>query len=84
MTQEEQDKIVEEAKFRYPIGTKFTSSMYPDKNNSDVVKSTSFYWWKTSDLCADSPGGTSVWTNGRWAEILFKPEPTIINNYQIY
>ena len=83
MTEEEKNKIVEEAKLRYPIGTKFKSSM--NLANTATINTEKFFWWRNnSDLCANTHGGISVWTKGRWAEIISLPVPKIINDYQIY
>ena len=82
MTREERDALIQEAKRRYPIGTYFKSSM--DGTYPGYIRTGEMYWWKDSDIVANVPGGTSVYTNGKWAEITHNPAQTVINNYDIY
>lgn len=76
-------ELLAEAKKRYPIGTVFKSSL----NNTarSTVKNGELYLWRNTDICIDNQGGYSVYTNGKWAEIISMPAPQeIINNYSIY
>jgi hypothetical protein len=84
MTREEKEELLQEAKRRYPIGTKFISSM--DSKHKGEIMNGSMYWWRNedNDITANSSTGISVYSCGRWAEITYSPLSTVINHYSIY
>jgi hypothetical protein len=84
MNHQEKEELLEEAKRRYPIGTKFKSSL--DGKHPGEVLNGRMYWWKNedNDIVANEPNGVSVWTNGVWAEVTHIAIPGVINNYLIY
>lgn len=79
-----EDELLEEAKKRYPVGTKFKS---PYKSCGDLatVRTTNFYWWENTDIVVDSHSGFSVYSNGKWAEIV-EDKPQFIKEkwYKIF
>lgn len=84
MTREEKEELLQEAKRRYPIGTRFKSSL--DGKHPGQITNGEMYWWKNeeNDIVANETNGASVYSCGRWAEITHSPIPTVINNYSIY
>ena len=68
----EEDKLLEEAKRRYPVGTKIRSSLTP--SCTKIIESSNFYWYHNTDIVADTECGISVYTKGRWAEVIETPK----------
>jgi hypothetical protein len=60
--------LIEEAKRRYPVGTRFISSLNHQAKRE--VTSNDYYWWQASDIVVNKQNGPSVYTNGKWAEII--------------
>lgn len=67
-TKLKEDELLEEARIRYPVGTKFKSAY--DLKTEKIVETTDFYWWGGTDIVADSKSGYSVYRKGKWAEIV--------------
>lgn len=80
-------EILAKAKIDYPIGTVFRSSMVPSQKDTYTVKSENYYWWReNTNLVVNSSNGPSIYTDGRWAEIVSRPvnRSEIINTYSIF
>lgn len=81
MTSEEKEKLIEEAKIRYPIGTKIVSM---GGTINACVDNHKLYWnddyLRCNGKCAlyhDKPGRG-------WADITQYTKSVVINNYSIY
>lgn len=79
----EEEKLLAEAKQRYPIGTKFKS---PQSGDTFTVDKDDY--WTSGDsvrcnLIKKQYSPFLKW-EGKWAEIISRPEPVVINNYSIY
>ena len=71
----QRQELLEEAKRRYPVGTRFKSAFNNDCKGE--VSTTNFYWWFDTDIVVDVRGGKSVYSKGAWAEVIkpiFKSE----------
>lgn len=88
-------KLIEEARIRYPIGTKFNNSslLRQEKPDIEITGCEFGRSFDSNDLVVYSNsckggvfnGSWSVYRNGRWAEIVESANKTeIINNYAIY
>ncbi len=79
----EEEKLLAEAKQRYPVGTKFKSPQSGDFYTVDKDD----YWTSGGNvrcnLIKKQYSPFLKW-EGKWAEIISRPEPVVINNYQIY
>lgn len=74
MTQEEKDKLLEEAKRRYPIGT--IAICLTDKVEETIDSDLEWYWGDNIVQMANPR--TRVYKDGQWAEIISKPEKDTI------
>lgn len=59
------EELLEEAKRRYPIGTKYISLV----NSKDVIKSNDIWSWQNNTLVINR-GARHIYEDGRWAEII--------------
>ncbi len=78
MTQEEKDKLLEEAKRRYPIGTVFIP-VHVKEGKNKVTGNHKFETDYSDSIIVDSLSLEDEWTacihkHGEWAEIVSKPE----------
>lgn len=74
--------LLEEAKKRYPVGTKFYSAY--NTNISGEVKSNNYYIYNNTDITINYLSGHSVYSNGKWAEIIETAKPVETKSkYQI-
>ena len=68
---EQANAIMEEAKLRYPIGTRFKSTYSGSEN---TVKGHAFYWTTgNGDSVIQNPTGGWLYSHGIWAEIVGEP-----------
>ena len=79
--QPKESNLIEEAKKRYPIGTKFKSA-YMDTGTSYTVSTRDFYVWNGNHIVVDGKRGPSVYFAGKWSEII-KEEPIKIGGYEV-
>ena len=79
MTKQEQDKLLEEAKLRYPPGTVIKSLI---AGNDKTISNTFKLNYDTSDYIDISDNkGIFVYYKNKWAEIISKPEAKQPYNY---
>ncbi len=72
------------AKELYPVGTRFRSLQ---SGSIFTITADVKYWSAGDDIRCDTQKGKYspyLKYNGIWAEIISKPVPQIINNYEIY
>ena len=67
--------LIEEAKLRYPIGTKYIPTMRANDGSFEIIKGAPFLI-KSGEFIQDGPGGYSIYKakGKKWAEII-KEEP---------
>lgn len=80
------DELIAEAKQRYPIGTKIKS---PQSGHNFIIDTDEFFIaHNNNDIrCVTkkfNPCIQDIRYNGKWSEIISKPEPIIINTYDIW
>lgn len=76
------DKLLEEAKKRYPVGTKFKSAVdaiEKDKNYTHTIVGENFDWWvnniyKKGEAIYEKNTSGLIYCHNNWAEIISKPE----------
>lgn len=75
MTQEEKDNLLEEAKRRYPVGCTYISlNINGDPNGLKWTPTkVSPFWFDNRRIAVQECQGI-VYSNGKWAEIVSKPE----------
>lgn len=80
-TKATKEELLEEAKKKYPVGTKFISVI--NKLHKSSVKNNyyAFYNNNYNEIVVNSSFGASIYKNGKWAEIISLPEEN--NNEQI-
>lgn len=80
----EEEKLLAEAKQRYPVGTKIKSPQSGDFYTVDKDD----YWTSGGNVRCNlrKSNSTSPFLlfNGNWAEVLSRPEPVVINDYPIF
>jgi len=76
----ENNLLLEEAKKRYPVGTRFVSAY--NGENVGAIEIGTFYIWKEIGIVADRDNGYSVYHKGKWAEILPSYPQISINGYK--
>lgn len=64
------EELLEEAKKRYPVGTKFKAARGPIPRNEYVVLPTSIFRKNNSAICIEDAGNGTIYYNGVWAEII--------------
>ena len=79
--QPKESNLIEEAKKRYPIGTKFKSA-YMDTGTSYTVNTRDFYVRNGNHVVVDGKRGPSVYFAGKWSEII-KEEPIKVGEYEV-
>ena len=63
--------LLEEAKRRYPVGTKFISAY--DKKSKFQVDEDFYSFWDLFNIVVNRKNGPSIYNNGVWAEIISTP-----------
>lgn len=86
-TEMTKDGLLEEAKRRYPIGTEYKplSCIGTPFSNSHKTKYKAKHWGSGKDVGIDCGEGL-VYINGKWAEIVSKPEtdnPVVLTKEQL-
>ena len=61
-------ELLDEANRRYPVGTKFYSSLCG--NYVYTVESNDYYWYHNNQIVVNTTTGPSIYTRGKWAEII--------------
>lgn len=73
------NSLLEEAKKRYPIGTKFITA--GNSKEIFIVKTDEFYWY-ISDTIANRNTNGLIYKNGKWAEIIEEPIKQDVKMYK--
>lgn len=80
----EEEKLLAEAKQRYPIGTKFKS---PQSGSTFTIDDGKYWGAGGGDIRCDTNNkrySPFLKYNDKWAEVISRPEPVVINTYEIY
>jgi len=83
MEKAEQDKLLQIARENYPVGTVFKSALSP----SQYMYKVEVPFWEIDqggDIVVNRHSGASIYHEGKWGEIVSKPEPVVNNLYPIY
>jgi hypothetical protein len=70
---EVEERLLKYAKEHYPVGTKFKSA-YTSNQTYEVETNNYFMWKGLTGVVVDEPSGVSIYHEGKWAEIISKPE----------